>query len=97
MLNAITYKDKAKAIFHVILNADSIVQHVIQNKNGIIKHVNKKDYSWNPSIRICQNSKYLKSLTDTSVTKCDETVIVMNNLSTKKTNTWKQILQVLLQ
>ena len=40
MLNAIIYKDKAKAIFHVILNADSIVQHVIQNKNGIIKHVN---------------------------------------------------------
>ena len=48
----------------------------------------EKDYSWNPSTCICENSKYLKSITDgTSVTKCDEIVIVMNNLSTKKTNT----------
>ena len=42
----------------------------------------KKDYSWNPSTCICENSKYLKS---TSVTKCDEIIIVMNNVSTKKT------------
>ena len=28
-------------IFHVIVNANSIVQqHAIQNKNGIIKHIN---------------------------------------------------------
>ena len=27
-------------IFHVIVNANSIVQYVIQIKNGIIKHVN---------------------------------------------------------
>ena len=27
-------------IFHVIVNANSIVKHVIQIKNGIIKHVN---------------------------------------------------------
>ena len=27
-------------IFHVIVNANSIVQHVIQIKNGIIKHFN---------------------------------------------------------
>ena len=26
--------------FHVIVNADSIVQYVIQIENGIIKHVN---------------------------------------------------------
>ena len=31
--------------------------------------------------------KYLKSFVDTSVTKCDEIVTVVNNLSTKKTNT----------
>ena len=43
------------------------------------------DYSWNPSICICGNSKYLKSVVDTSVTKCDTIVIAMNNLSTKKT------------
>ena len=28
-------------IFHVIVNANSIVQHVIQIKNRIIKHVNE--------------------------------------------------------
>ena len=28
-------------IFHMIVNANSIVQHVIQIKNRIIKHVNK--------------------------------------------------------
>ena len=50
-------------------------------------HKCEKDYSWNPSICICENSKYLKSVADTSVTKCDEIAIVMNNLSTKKTNT----------
>ena len=27
-------------MFHVIANANSIVQHVIQDKNGLIKHVN---------------------------------------------------------
>ena len=52
-------------IFHVIINGNSIVQYVIQIKNGIMKHVNvnvckKKDYSWNPSTCICENSKYLK-------------------------------------
>ena len=29
----------------------------------------KEDYSWNPSICICENSKYLKSITDNSVTE----------------------------
>ena len=28
-----------QSIFHVTVNANSIVQHVIQNKNGIIKRV----------------------------------------------------------
>ena len=27
-------------IFHVSVNANSMVQHIIQIKNGIIKHVN---------------------------------------------------------
>ena len=40
----------------------------------------KKDYGWNPSKCICENSKYLKS---TSVTERDETV--MDIVSTKKT------------
>ena len=50
-------------------------------------HKCEKDYSWIPSACICENSKYLKSTADTSVTECDEIVIVMDNLSTKRTNT----------
>ena len=62
------------------------------NKNGIIKHVNvngkiiislKKDYSWNPNTCICENTKYLISVTNTSMAKCHEIVIVMNSLSMK--------------
>ena len=47
----------------------------------------QKDYSWNPIICICEDSKYLKSVADSSVTECDEIVIVMDVESTKKTNT----------
>ena len=47
----------------------------------------KRDYSWNPSTCIFENSKYLKSIADTSVTECDEIIIVMDIVSTKKTNT----------
>ena len=46
----------------------------------------EKDYRWNPSTCICENSKYLKSITDNSVTECDEIVIVRDIVSTKKTN-----------
>ena len=46
----------------------------------------KKDYSWNPSICSYENSKYLKSIGDISVNECDEIIIVMHNVSTKKTN-----------
>ena len=47
-------------------------------------HKCQKDDSWNPSTCICENSKYLKSVADTSVTKCDEIAIVMDIVSTKK-------------
>ena len=55
--------------------------------NVWIYHKCGKDNSWNPSTCICENSKYLKSVAGTSVAECDEIVIVMNNLTTKKTNT----------
>ena len=84
-------------IFHLILNANSIVQHIIQNKNGTkkkgqceCKNLNLKyeiDNNWNHSSCICEYNKYSKSVVDISVDECDEIVIVMNNLSTKKTNT----------
>ena len=47
----------------------------------------KKYYIWNPSTCICENSKYSSSIADTSVTKCDAIVTVMDIISTKKTNT----------
>ena len=57
-------------------NYGKIVQLAIQIKNGMMKHANvsvkmiahaKKDCSWNPSTCICEISKYLKSIADTSV------------------------------
>ena len=78
-------------IFHVIVNASCIVQHVIQNKKQNNKtcqceyknlHKCEKEFSWNPSTYFFENSKYLKSVADTSVTKCDEIVIFMDNLTT---------------
>ena len=43
----------------------------------------RKDYSWNPSTCISENSKYLKC---TSVTECDEIISLMDIISTKETN-----------
>ena len=80
----------------MIVNTSSILQHVIQNKNGIMEYVNVngkiiistiKDYSWNPSKRVCESSKYLQSIAETSVTEPDGIVIVIDNLSTKRTST----------
>ena len=41
----------------------------------------------NYSTCICENSKYSKIIFDTSVTDCDKIVIVIDIISTKKTNT----------
>ena len=76
----------------MIVDENSIVQYVIQIKYGIIKHVNvnvenygtcKKDYNYNPSTCICENSRYLNS---SSVTECDEIKSVIDIVSTKETN-----------
>ena len=50
-------------------------------------HKWEKDYRCNPTRCICENSKYLKIIVDTSVTECDEIIAVMDIVSTKKTNT----------
>ena len=47
----------------------------------------QKDYSWNPSTCICENRKYLKIVTDTSVITCDEIISVMDIISAIMTNT----------
>ena len=41
-------------------------------------HKCDKDCSWNRTTCICENSKYLKSISDTSVTDFDEIVVVWN-------------------
>ena len=45
----------------------------------------QKHYSGNPST--CENSKYLKSIPDTSVIQCDQIITVKDILLTKMTNT----------
>ena len=70
-------------IFHGIVNACSIIQHVTQNQKWSNKtckcecknyHKCKKDYSCNPNTCIYENSKYLKSIADTSVIAYDEII-----------------------
>ena len=43
-------------------------------------------YSWNCRTCICENSKNLKSVADNLVADCDEIIIVLDIVSTKKTN-----------
>ena len=50
-------------------------------------HKYEKYYSWNPSTCICENSKYLKSIGDTSVIVYDEFIFVLDIVSTNMTNT----------
>ena len=50
-------------------------------------HMCKKDYSWNPSICFCENSRHLKSFADNLAIVCDEVVHVMDNVSPNVTNT----------
>ena len=47
----------------------------------------KKGYSCNPRTCICENSKYFKSVADTSVTERDEIVIFMYIILRKRTST----------
>ena len=47
----------------------------------------KKGYSCNPRTCICENSKYFKSVADTSVTERNEIVIFMYIILRKRTST----------
>ena len=40
------------------------------------------DYSWSPSMRNCENSRYLKNVADTSVIVCDEIINDTGSVST---------------
>ena len=47
----------------------------------------KKGHSWNLGTSICENTIYLKSIADTSVSACDKNISVTDIVSTKKANT----------
>ena len=47
----------------------------------------KEDYSWNPSTCIWENSKYLKSIANTSVIVCHKVTSTMDIILTKMANT----------
>ena len=67
-------------MFHVIVNANSTICNSKQESNNTCQCECKNDRKCKEDLCICQNSKYSKSVTDTSVTECDEMIIVMNNL-----------------
>ena len=69
-------------IKYVNVNVKIIVK-ILKNYSYLLHRI-IKDYSFNSSTCIYENSKYLKSVADTSVTMRDKILIVMNNLSTKK-------------
>ena len=90
----ITNKDEAKALTeHISCDCKSKInsaacnsQHVTETCQCECKNYRKckNDDSWNPSTCIYNNSNHLKSVADTSVTECNEIVIVKDIVSTKK-------------
>ena len=96
VFHMITNKDEAKAMTEHIscdfkCKFNSATCSSKQNKTCQCEYKNfhkcEKDYSWNPSACICENTKYLKSVADTSLTKSDEILIFVDKLTTKKINT----------
>ena len=63
-------------------------------------HIWEKDYIWNPATCSCKNGKYLASIIDNSVIKCDEiieeTKTVPKNFNEKKITCKTQNLYILL-
>ena len=94
--NIITNKNEAKAITeHILCDCKCKLNTTTCNSNQRWNNNTcqcecknyrkcKKDYSWNPSTCICENSNYLKITADTSATKCDEIIIVLNTVSKKQ-------------
>ena len=75
-------------MFHVIINANSIVQHVIQNKNWIMINAKVSLISIVHAKKIIVGIlAHLKCIVDDSVIVCDETVNVTDIISTNVTST----------
>ena len=95
-LNMKTRTNEVKtSVQHIsmIANVKSIIQHIIQikigimiNANVVMKRMCKKDYSWNPSILVCENNRYLNSFADNSIIACDKIINITDSLSTNVTS-----------
>ena len=91
-----TNKDEAKALTeHISCDCKSKINSAACNSQQKLNNETcqcecknyrkcKNDDSWNPSTCIYNNSNHLKSVADTSVTECNEIVIVKDIVSTKK-------------
>ena len=44
----------------------------------------KNDYSWDLSVGICENDNYLRSIASTSVTECNEIIIILDLYQQKR-------------
>ena len=97
-------------MYYVNVNVNLIKENVIQINGRVTMnndkcryeskkhHICEKDYTWNPSTRICKNGKYLASIMDDSVIMCDEIIeeTVPTNFNEKKTTYKMQNYYILL-
>ena len=71
-------KNSSLKIYHANVNANLSKENVIQIQSGIMINVNAgvknicEKHILNPAACSCKNGKYLASVIDNSVSKCDE-------------------------
>ena len=76
------------------MNVNFIIENVIQINSGIMMNINvsvnilnnicvQKNYIWNTATCNCENSKYVGSVTDNSIIRCDE---IIEEIKTIQTN-----------
>ena len=81
--NIITNENEAKTIAkHISCVCKCKLNSTACNSRLVnVNRTCKKYNSWDPSTCICDNSKYLKSIADTSVIECDEIITVLDIVS----------------
>ena len=72
-------KDVNFKVFNMIIkinDAKTLAKHISCDSKCKLtcNRTRTKDYSWNPSTCICENGKYLKSITDTLVIMCNKII-----------------------
>ena len=99
VFNMKTRTNEAKTLVkHISCNCKCEINSTICNSNQKWNNVTcqceckkyctcKKDYSWNCSTCICENSRFLKSIVDTSVIMCNEIIHAADSVSENVINT----------